>query len=48
MIGEALGIKIANGGNIKGGSMPLGGSAAVEAFIDGVKKTAQEEQAKKQ
>ncbi|KAI5370144.1 putative proteasomal ubiquitin receptor Rpn13/ADRM1, RPN13, DEUBAD domain superfamily [Septoria linicola] len=43
MIGEALGIKVENGGNIKGGSMPLGGSAAVEAFVNGVKSTAEEE-----
>lgn len=47
MIGEALGIKIENGGNIKGGSMPLGGSAAVEAFVNGVRKTAEEEAKKK-
>ncbi|CAK1355249.1 hypothetical protein CB0940_01006 [Cercospora beticola] len=47
MISEALGIKVENGGNIKGGSMPLGGSAAVEAFVDGVKKTAEEEAGKK-
>ncbi|KAF2207502.1 hypothetical protein CERZMDRAFT_2928, partial [Cercospora zeae-maydis SCOH1-5] len=43
MISEALRIKVENGGNIKGGSMPLGGSAAVEAFVNGVKKTAEEE-----
>lgn len=47
MISEALGIKVENGGNIKGGSMPLGGSAAVEAFVDGVKKTAEDEASKK-
>ncbi|KAM3419247.1 hypothetical protein BST61_g5185 [Cercospora zeina] len=47
MISEALGIKVENGGNIKGGNMPLGGSAAVEAFVNGVKKTAEEEAGKR-
>lgn len=44
MIGEALGLKVANGGNIRGGSMPLGGGAAVEAFVEGVRKTVEEEE----
>lgn len=44
MIGEALGLKVANGGNIRGGSMPLGGGEAVEAFVDGVKRTVEEEE----
>ena len=43
MIGEALGLKVENGGLIKGGNMPLGGGDAVEAFVDGVKKTVEEE-----
>jgi hypothetical protein len=47
MIGEALGLKVENGGLIKGGSMPLGGSDAVEAFVNGVKKTVEEEQKNK-
>lgn len=38
-IGEALGIEVENGGIIKGGMMPVGGSAAVEKFLEGVKKT---------
>ena len=42
MIGEALGLKVENGGVIRGGSVPLGGGAAVEAFVEGVKKTVQE------
>lgn len=46
MIGEALQVKVENGGLIKGGSVPMGGGEAVEAFVKGVKKTA-EEQAKK-
>lgn len=47
MIGEALGLKVENGGLIKHGSVPLGGSQAVEAFVEGVKKTAEEEAKKK-
>ncbi|KAH6997877.1 proteasome complex subunit Rpn13 ubiquitin receptor-domain-containing protein [Ilyonectria robusta] len=42
-IAEALGVKVQNGGYIPGGGMPLGGGHAVEAFVEGVKKTAQEE-----
>lgn len=48
MIGEALGLQVENGGLIKGGSMPLGGGDAVEAFVKGVKKTAEEESKKEQ
>ena len=43
MIGEALGLKVANGGLIRGGSMPLGGGDAVQAFVEGVKRTVEEE-----
>ncbi|KAH7171101.1 proteasome complex subunit Rpn13 ubiquitin receptor-domain-containing protein [Dactylonectria macrodidyma] len=42
-IAEALGVKVPNGGYIPGGGVPLGGGHAVEAFVEGVKKTAQEE-----
>ena len=42
-IAEALGVKVENGGYIPGGGMPLGVGHAVEAFVDGVKKTVQEE-----
>jgi 26S proteasome regulatory subunit N13 len=38
-IAEALGVKLQNGGLVKGGSVPLGGGDAVEAFVEGVKKT---------
>lgn len=48
MIGEALGLKLENGGHIRGGIMPLGGGTAVEAFVKGVKKAAEEEESKKQ
>ena len=41
-VADALGIKVTNGGYLKGGSMPLGGGDAVEAFVEGVKKSVQE------
>jgi 26S proteasome regulatory subunit N13 len=41
-VAEALGIKVENGGYVRGGSMPLGGGEAVEAFVQGVKKTVRE------
>ncbi|KAK0624673.1 proteasome complex subunit Rpn13 ubiquitin receptor-domain-containing protein [Bombardia bombarda] len=40
-IAEALGISVENGGIVRGGTMPLGGGDAVEAFVEGVKKTVQ-------
>ncbi|KAK5691055.1 hypothetical protein LTR97_011707 [Elasticomyces elasticus] len=43
MIGEALRLDIEHGGVIRGGSMPLGGGRAVEAFVEGVKRTVEEE-----
>lgn len=41
-ISEALGVRVENGGFMRGGSMPLGGGDAVEAFVEGVKKSVQE------
>src|SRR5579871_2390191 len=41
-VSEALKVKVANGGRIPGGTMPMGGGDAVEAFLEGVKKTVQE------
>lgn len=41
-IAEALGVKLQNGGLVRGGSVPLGGGDAVEAFVEGVKKTVEE------
>lgn len=38
-IAEALGVRVENGGFVRGGSMPLGGGEAVEAFVEGVKKS---------
>lgn len=39
----ALKINVANGGFMRRGGMPLGGGDAVEAFVEGVKKTVEEE-----
>ena len=41
-IAEALSIKVNNGGYMRGGSVPLGGGDAVEAFVEGGKKTVEE------
>lgn len=41
-IAEALGVRLANGGLVRGGNVPLGGGDAVEAFVEGCKKTVEE------
>jgi 26S proteasome regulatory subunit N13 len=41
-ISDALGVQVANGGYFQGGGMPMGGGHAVEAFVEGVKKTVQD------
>ncbi|KAL2271104.1 hypothetical protein VTJ83DRAFT_475 [Remersonia thermophila] len=38
-IADALGISLENGGLVPGGRVPLGGGEAIEAFVQGVKKT---------
>jgi 26S proteasome regulatory subunit N13 len=43
-IAEALGIQVQNGGLVRGGSVPLGGGDAVEAFVDGVRKSVEQSQ----
>lgn len=43
VIGEALGLRVPDGGLVRGGSMPLGGGRAVEAFVEGVKRTVEDE-----
>lgn len=43
MIGDALGLDVEHGGSIRGGVMPLGGGEAVEAFVNGVKRTVEKE-----
>lgn len=40
-IADALSIKVDNGGYLRGSQMPLGGGDAVEAFVEGAKKTVQ-------
>ena len=42
-ISDALRIPVQNGGLIRGGSMPLGGRDAVEAFVEGVKTSVEKE-----
>ena len=42
-VSEALEIKVENGGYIRNGEMPLGAGEAVEAFLEGVKQTVQED-----
>ncbi|KAK3897127.1 putative nuclear mrna splicing factor-associated protein [Staphylotrichum tortipilum] len=37
-IAEALGVELADGGRVRGGTVPLGGGEAVEAFVEGVKR----------
>ncbi len=44
MIGEALGLKVRNGGLVRGASMPMGGGEAVEAFVQAVKEKIEEEE----
>jgi hypothetical protein len=46
MIGEALGLKVRNGGLVRGSSVPMGGGEAVEAFVEGVKEKVEEEEKK--
>lgn len=41
-IADALEVKVQNGGLVRGGSVPLGGGDAVEAFVEGVKKFVEE------
>jgi 26S proteasome regulatory subunit N13 len=41
-IADALGVKVQNGGLVRGGNVPLGGGEAVEAFVEGVKKSVEE------
>lgn len=38
-IADALKIDVENGGYMRGSAMPLGGGGAVEAFVEGIKKT---------
>lgn len=42
-ISDALKIPVENGGFVKGGTVPLGGGEAVEAFVNGVAASAKEQ-----
>lgn len=42
-VSQALNINVENGGYMRGGAMPLGGGDAVKAFLEGVKKTVENE-----
>jgi hypothetical protein len=42
-VSSALKIDVENGGFVRGGGMPLGGGDAVKAFLEGVKKTVENE-----
>lgn len=41
-VADALGIRVQNNGLVRGGTVPLGGGDAVEAFVEGVKRSVQE------
>ncbi|KAJ4163792.1 hypothetical protein LMH87_005499 [Akanthomyces muscarius] len=43
-IADALGVHVENSGYIQQGGMPLGGGHAVKAFVDGIAKSAKEQQ----
>ena len=43
-ISDALKIKVANGGFVPRGAVPLGGGEAVEAFIEGIRNSIDEEE----
>ena len=37
-IAEAMGLRVENGGFVRGGTVPLGGGEAIEAFVNGVRR----------
>jgi hypothetical protein len=43
MVAQAVEVKVENNGLVRGGNVPLGDGAAVEAFLEGVKRTVKEE-----
>ena len=42
-VSDALKIKVENGGFMRRGGIPLGGGEAVEAFLNGIRATVEEE-----
>ena len=45
-ISDALRIRVANGGFMRHSGMPIGGSDAVKAFLEGIKTVVREEKSK--
>jgi 26S proteasome regulatory subunit N13 len=43
-ISEALKINVENGGYVRGGGVPMGGGDAVQAFLEGVKRTVENDE----
>ena len=43
MIAPTMGVSLKNGGQVRGGNVPLGGGEAVEAFVEGVRDSVKEE-----
>lgn len=46
MVAGALGVDVEHGGTVRGGTVPLGGGQAVEAFLNGVKRSVEKEKKK--
>ncbi|KAF1356866.1 proteasome complex subunit Rpn13 ubiquitin receptor-domain-containing protein [Delphinella strobiligena] len=46
MVAGALGVDVEHGGTVRGGTVPLGGGQAVEAFLNGVKRGVEKEEKK--
>lgn len=47
MVAGALGVEVEHGGTVRGGTMPLGGGHAVEAFLEGIKRSVEKEKQQK-
>lgn len=43
MVAGALGVEVEHGGTVQGGTVPLGGGRAVEAFLEGMKRGVEKE-----
>lgn len=43
MVAGALDVDVENGGVVKGGTVPLGGGQAIQAFLEGVKRSVEKE-----
>lgn len=47
MVAGALGVEVEHGGTVKGGTVPLGGGQAIEAFLEGVQRGVEKEKREK-